>query len=1403
MTSDQYVLNCLIRLSILLLIGWGLLWMFRRRDPLWSVWIVRCMTLSCVLLPIICLGLPSFDLGVLPAKTPIENSNGITTNKLRVFGSDDFSANAPLRVSDSPTDSKQQALRRNDIEPVTGNGISERPSSPGARSSSEIVVTFLKGLPLFRIFGFVWVLVGFVLLIQLVLQLVRTRRMFAHSRPLSPSEVNRIRRLEFVSEYWRERIAISDDLECPCTGGVLHARIYIPRRWFEERSDEQLKAIIAHEQAHVNGRDLTWDIGCRIAFACWWFHPCVWALAGRHRLSCELVSDMTAGSTVNDMSLYRRWLAQWTIARQSQCSHKLQPSAGSFAMADHSLMLRRLGLLKQGYLGTRPSQRTILLFLLLASLFGMAMALINVTRAMLSEPPQQSAHSNTKLAPESDNSQSTRTLVVRVSNEQNEPIAGASVSVGRWEFADKPSQHMPLEDRLTTNEQGEVSFEAPVDAIKTILWVVCEGYSEESLYETIRDRIDVTLQQGDRVRVRVVDEQGNAMPQAIPILENQRRFPKEFEIVDINSGTFLSPAITKGRDAMFVVAKEKGDDGKTQFLFSNWIHVSEPEQQDKDGTIVAVVKPGVKLRGRLDDSVPRPIQFGFVELCVAESLEYNNLLKAGSRWRDRVEIRRDGSFEFAGIPFGSHAQIFAITESYLSKPPSDIELLQWLQSAGLDAKNISQQMEGLRRAYLPRFVPLDQALVELPEPVECVPTASVDVRVIDPSGSPISNALVAFNPNGRFFGADLFIAGTGEVDTHRFDGHFFAANESSFDNQCRKWAFEKFILVPTDTDGIAKIRALPVGYREGFKVTAPGYVMPVHPTTFEAKIDISTLDRDSPQRYAAVELVSGETQRKTITMERYVKRGIRELHVVNEDGKAVTGVNVTIAEVAMSDSPDDWLTWNGSRFGAMANAESNEVGLVRLEVPLEAEDKSIGQLKIAISGEAKGLGFVQRQYCDIPVVNDEGVLRLTKAQAQPKNPKSVELEVSYVLPNSVFSASKNALLEQLSQSPSLALLIQLLQANEFDAVTPLRFRTDRNMLGRNGMPIGMDPVAGKTPGGSIAHVSTEYGDRVIVLCDVRPKGAKWDQAPWSGLAPEAALVFEANTGKLIRMVGGEFSASQNTSSVMLVNMGGSDDYFIETSYFENHAPFEMVSRWYHLGREEKPALTTYNYANATAWYGRVGIADPPGEFGYMQYGFNGKSIDYWLSGKTQDGLVVPRKIYWDASSDSFSGPNTQSLDGKPLYLVDESNSMAFVPFRAERDKPMIAGGRSEKSFEYQWDIVIPEGKTAVVLLDELETTNADSPLKSLAKLHFDRGQNSLQVLIFDAKEDPSKSEIRVFVNYGLGNKPTSLFVPKVSPWNEDLVEPTKVIRSFDDAVDLIERTYQMDKGRVRVRIEVE
>jgi beta-lactamase regulating signal transducer with metallopeptidase domain len=111
-------------------------------------------------------------------------------------------------------------------------------------------------------------------------------------------------------------VRVVDDVASPCAVGCLRPRIVLPRRALD-LPPERLRALLAHEAAHVARRDAAWLLVERLVTLVLWFQP-LHAVARRRLRECaEVLCDEAAARVTGDPLVLAESIAdvaRWTAA---------------------------------------------------------------------------------------------------------------------------------------------------------------------------------------------------------------------------------------------------------------------------------------------------------------------------------------------------------------------------------------------------------------------------------------------------------------------------------------------------------------------------------------------------------------------------------------------------------------------------------------------------------------------------------------------------------------------------------------------------------------------------------------------------------------------------------------------------------------------------------------------------------------------------------------------------------------------------------------------------------------------------------------------------------------------------------------------------------------------------------
>jgi hypothetical protein len=209
------------------------------------------------------------------------------------------------------------------------------------------------------------------------------------------------------------------------------------------------------------------------------------------------------------------------------------------------------------------------------------------------------------------------------------------------------------------------------------------------------------------------------------------------------------------------------------------------------------VRPGVRVKGKISDEVPRPIKWGHVVAWCGSPGHEDAVNVRGRRepiwWIDWTEVKEDGTFEFTSLPSGYLAQVFAIANDWISAPPTDEAFetcAKWF------SKKNEQRNEFFRLGQIQRLAGIQSSMT-----IEMEKSGQARIKCVDPDGRPLRRISVYSWPN------QYTVAGGSSV---------FCRRASSLDSILGRgegydWAKSSPYSAVTNDDGEAVIRNLPEG----------------------------------------------------------------------------------------------------------------------------------------------------------------------------------------------------------------------------------------------------------------------------------------------------------------------------------------------------------------------------------------------------------------------------------------------------------------------------------------------------------------------------------------------------------------------------------------------------------------
>jgi TonB family protein len=185
----------------------------------------------------------------------------------------------------------------------------------------------------------IWIVGSATVLLRLGAEVVKLRRLMATSRAVTDPRALRLLRETATALGLRRapHLLRSPHSLIPLTWGLHRPRVLLPDEageWEEER----LRAVLAHELAHVRRGDWVVHLSAQIACAVYWFHPLFWTAERALGRESEHAADDEVLGIGLDGSVYAAYLLD--IVRAARTA--LPPRRTVVAMARASHLERRV-----------------------------------------------------------------------------------------------------------------------------------------------------------------------------------------------------------------------------------------------------------------------------------------------------------------------------------------------------------------------------------------------------------------------------------------------------------------------------------------------------------------------------------------------------------------------------------------------------------------------------------------------------------------------------------------------------------------------------------------------------------------------------------------------------------------------------------------------------------------------------------------------------------------------------------------------------------------------------------------------------------------------------------------------------------------------------------------------------
>ena len=354
----------------------------------------------------------------------------------------------------------------------------------------------------------------------------------------------------------------------------------------------------------------------------------------------------------------------------------------------------------------------------------------------------------------------TKIIVV---DQDGAPVAGASVIV-KPGFSFENTTYYPRDELLkvpvlTTNQSGVVSASVQrklrLDVVREGMITTLSNFRIEVKHddflryegqrEELKTNYKAVLKHGVQFAVDAVNGDGQKLSQDLYALTPYQQ-SADWKLHD--NGLLVSPNFPRHPTPLRLV--HVATDSPT--LFSKEF-VVDPGFEAKVLLRSVKLQPGVRVEGKLDPSVPRPVKNGLVTVHVLgaemnpaadkdagadndqDDTEGKIKTKDGDEirqilWNDYAEVNSDGTFVFESLPRNCVAQFFANCEGWTSRS-SEPKKLEKLFSDNVEHLKFYRKVKNC----LPNAVELGQKDQTIS--MEMNRTSPVKIRLIDFDGDPL------------------------------------------------------------------------------------------------------------------------------------------------------------------------------------------------------------------------------------------------------------------------------------------------------------------------------------------------------------------------------------------------------------------------------------------------------------------------------------------------------------------------------------------------------------------------------------------------------------------------------------------------------------------------------------------
>jgi beta-lactamase regulating signal transducer with metallopeptidase domain/peroxiredoxin len=591
-----------LRITVLLSATWVLHGLLSRRNPRWRIMLWRGCCLGIAAIVIAPQAKLQLELPLLPASPPSAevqqtgaapqgNLAGLPPNQTPTHDLE----NPPMGLS-AAKDVRSKQTHVDDLDRFE--------TEAQATSQLPAAVPF----PWARMIAVLWGVGVVALSVRWLLGVLRLRLMVNSSSPAAVFTVEEAKRAaNWLGYSGPISIKQSDAVASPCSVGVFRPVILLPTTAGSALSGEELRASLAHELSHLEGRDLVWNQVLSWTTILLWFHPLAWRIRLAHADDCDQLCDAKAACYLNDAQRYCRILA--TIALRVAGDGE----AAALSMARPSSVRRRIEAIQRGLAAIRiPRWRLAMASAMVLIGIGV-IGTINVKR-LAAEPvnDQAAAADDSKQSNTAGNEEDVEKIQLSViSATTKQPLADVT-----FEFNGNIGGER-LKEKITTDQEGKAAFKFAKGETVNNLWFTADKPSfvpvhyqwrSESTKIELPKTLELILTDGQLVGGQVVDADGK------PIANVDVNISMPITWPQLDSWVFTAVELTTDEEGRW---QWEGSPQDTQSLS---VRAEHPDfmkgglQVSLGKENVLTLKQGLQVQGKILDASGKPIKGAAVRL---------------------------------------------------------------------------------------------------------------------------------------------------------------------------------------------------------------------------------------------------------------------------------------------------------------------------------------------------------------------------------------------------------------------------------------------------------------------------------------------------------------------------------------------------------------------------------------------------------------------------------------------------------------------------------------------------------------------------------------------------------------------------------------------------------------------